>query len=83
MAYKLAGFVSYGGVSGGLRAVQAVKVTLSSLKVVPIYEAVVIPMVAQQVKDGVFSPKDIQTEAAAVMLKELARWAEALRPLRG
>jgi NAD(P)H-dependent FMN reductase len=41
--YKPAGFVSYGGVSGGLRAVQMEKQTLTTLKVVPIVEAVVIP----------------------------------------
>lgn len=44
--YKPAGFVSYGGVSGGLRAVQMEKQTLTTLKVVPIVEAVVITRTA-------------------------------------
>lgn len=35
-AYKPAGFVSYGGVSGGMRAMQMVKLTLNAVKVVPI-----------------------------------------------
>ncbi len=81
-AYKPVGFVSYGGVSGGLRAVQATKITLSAVKAVPINEAVVVPFVAQQVKDGVFHPSEIQAKAATTLLHELARWAEALRPLR-
>jgi len=80
--YKPAGFVSYGGISGGLRAVQAVKVTLSALKVVPIDAAVVCPSVFQQVKDGTFTPNEVQAKAAPAMLDDLARWAEALKPMR-
>ena len=80
--YKPVGFVSYGGVSGGLRAAQATKITLSAVKAVPINEAVVVPFVVQQVKDGVFHPSETQAKAATTLLHELARWAEALRPLR-
>src|ERR1700677_707522 len=40
--YKPAGFVSCGGVSGGLRAVPTGKQNLTTVKVVPIVEAVVI-----------------------------------------
>lgn len=81
--YKPAGFVTYGGVSGGLRAGQSTKLTLSVLKVPVIPEAVTIPFVSQQIKDGAFEPKEVQAEAVKPMLDELARWAEALRPLRG
>ena len=82
MDYKLAGFVSYGGISGGLRAVQTEKLTLTTLEVVPLVEAVVIPMVAQFLDAGVFRGNEIQTQAAAVLLSELDRWAEALKRLR-
>ena len=41
--YKPAGFVSYGGVSGGLRGVQSLKPMMSALKLVPVPEAVTIP----------------------------------------
>jgi NAD(P)H-dependent FMN reductase len=81
--YKPAGFVSYGGVSGGLRAVQMEKQTLTTLKVVPIVEAVVIPMVAQSIADGRFRGNELQTQAAKVMLDELLRRAGALKPLCG
>jgi NAD(P)H-dependent FMN reductase len=81
--YKPAGFVSYGEVSGGLRAVQIEKQTLTTLKVVPIVEAVVIPMVAQSIADGRFRGSELQIQAAKVMLGELLRWAGALQPLRG
>ncbi len=54
-AYKPLGLVSYGGVSGGLRAAQAVKMTAQALKLVAIPEGVVVPFVSQQIEDGVFS----------------------------
>src|SRR5664279_4125806 len=44
-AYKPAGFVSYGGLAGGTRAVQVAKQVITSLKVMPIPEAVAIPFV--------------------------------------
>jgi NAD(P)H-dependent FMN reductase len=81
--YKPAGFVSYGGVSGGLRAVQIEKQTLTTLKVVPLVEAVVVPMVPQFMKDGKFAASDLHAQAATTMLNELARWTDALKPLRG
>jgi NAD(P)H-dependent FMN reductase len=81
--YKPAGFVSYGGISGGLRSVQMTKQILTTLKVMPIPEAVTIPMVAAHVKDGVFQAPEPIAQAVAPMLDELARWADALRPLRG
>lgn len=81
-AYKPAAFVSYGGISGGMRAVQAIKPTLSTLKMVPITEAVLAPMVFPHIKEGVFYPNDLQKESATVLLDELARWTGALSTLR-
>lgn len=80
--YKPAAFVSYGGVSGGIRAVVAEKVTLTTLKMVPIMESVMIPMVAQQMENGRFRAKEIHETSATVLLNELARWAAALKPMR-
>lgn len=81
-SYKPAAFVSYGGVSGGLRAVQMTKQILSTLKVVPLTEAVTIPMVPQHLKDGAFIPNEFHLKSAEEVLSELARWAAALKPLR-
>lgn len=81
--YKPAAFVSYGGVSGGMRAVQWTKMTLTTLKMVPIMEGVLVPMVAQHVDGGAFKPEKIHIESADAMQKELRRWADALKPLRG
>jgi NAD(P)H-dependent FMN reductase len=85
-AYKAAGFVSYGGISGGLRAVQIEKQTLSTLKVVPLLEAVVVPNAGLQItktnEEQIFAANEIQSSAATVMLDELVRWADALQQLR-
>jgi NAD(P)H-dependent FMN reductase len=81
--YKPAAFVSYGGVSGGLRGVQITKQLLTTLKVVPLVEAVVIPMFAQHMDPGGgFKPTEMHETSAKTALAELKRWAEALKPLR-
>lgn len=80
--YKPAAFVSYGGTSGGTRAVQVEKQIITTLKIVPIYEAVAIPMVTQSMKEGVFVPAETHEKAAGALLNELFRWAQALKILR-
>lgn len=80
--YKPAGLVSYGGISGGLRAAQALKEILTTLKVVPLYEGVPVPNYNNMISDGVFQPTDPVKEGATKMLDELLRWAEALKPMR-
>lgn len=82
-AYKPATLVSYGGVSAGLRSAQMSKLVLTSLKVVPIPEAVSIPFVSQfRGDDGSIHPNEVMTGATTVVLDELARWEGALRGLR-
>lgn len=81
-AYKAAGFVSYGGVSGGTRSVQMAKETLTTLKVVPLPEAVTIPFFTKSIVDGVFDGGEVQEKAARAMLDELFRWTGALSTLR-
>jgi len=81
--YKPASFVSYGGISGGLRGVQATKLLLTSLKVVPLVEAVAIPMFTSRLDaSGAFTSDEKLDASAKAMLSELARWEQALRVLR-
>ena len=59
------------------------KMTLNTLKMVPIFEAVVIPWFSKQIDENkVFKPNEIQADAAKSLLTELRRWAVALKPLR-
>jgi NAD(P)H-dependent FMN reductase len=81
--YKPLGFVTYGGVAAGTRAMQMLKQVVSALKMVPMTEAVNIPFVQQFLdSDRVLQPNDVMENAATAMLDELARWTEATQPLR-
>ena len=81
--YKAAGFVSYGGISGGLRSVQMLKQILTTLKIVPIVEAVTIPGIREHYDEQKNFRSDSKHEqAASTMLKELYCWTEALSNLR-
>lgn len=80
--YKACGFVSYGGVSAGTRAMQMSKQLVTTVGMMPIPEAVNIPMVGKLIDgDGRFNGEQ-QEKAALVMLDELDKWTTALRPLR-
>jgi len=81
--WKPVGFVSYGGIAAGTRALQMMKLVVTSLKMVPIFEAVSIPFVATLIDDdGRFQATEVVEKAAVAMLDELVRVEAALRPLR-
>lgn len=80
--YKAAGLVGYGGISGGLRSIQAVKPLLTSVKIMPIPESVSVQFVQNHVKDGVFTPERMHEDMGRLLLDELAKWTAALAPLR-
>lgn len=80
---KPCGFVSYGGASGGLRAVQAAKMHVTTLKMMPMMEGVMVPMVAQHMgDDGVFKSNDLIDKSAGTLLNELLRWTLGLKAMR-
>ncbi len=82
--HKPVGFVSYGGVSAGTRAVQMIKQVVTALKMVALPEAVSIPFVAQLLDEQRrLKPNEVMEQAATTVLDELQRWEAALRPLRG
>ena len=80
--YKPVAFVSYGGMSGGMRSVQMAKQVVTTLKMVPISEAVNIHMVPKYIHDGEFIPEETHVASLKKVLGELARWAAALRAMR-
>jgi len=79
---KPVGFVSYGGVAAGTRAVQQLKQVVTTLRMVPVVESVNIPFHAQFLVDGAVQPNDVMGNAAAAMLDELVRLEGVLRRLR-
>ena len=80
--YKPVGFVTYGGISGGLRAMQMTRMMVTGFKMMPMVEAVNIPFFTQFIQDGVFNANEAHEKSVAPMLDELLRWSEALRTLR-
>ena len=82
-AYKPVGFVGYGGVAGGTRAVQAIKPVCIAVRMVPLFDSVYIAWVAQQIDEhGAFTSTDALEASAKTMFDELVKVAEALNPVR-
>lgn len=81
--YKPCGFVSYGGMSGGVRGVQVAKQLVTTLKMMPMVEGVAIPNVANQLDDDQkFLSNELIDDSARSLLDELHKWAVALKPMR-
>jgi NAD(P)H-dependent FMN reductase len=81
--YKPAGIVSYGGVSAGTRAANALKGDLSTLKIVPLTESVNFPFFQQNINDeNQFAVNEISEKAAKNMLRQLVRWTKGLKLIK-
>ena len=80
--YKPAGFVSYGGISGGIRSTETAKHILAALEMVPVKQQVMIPMVTDHLADGRFTATKIHEKSAQSLLEVMARWAQALKSMR-
>ncbi|RBY79352.1 NADPH-dependent FMN reductase [Blastococcus sp. TF02-09] len=77
---KPIGFVSYGGISGGLRAVEALRLVFAELHAVTVRETVSFPLAWECFDgDGAVKDPDAVTVAAARLLDQLTWWAVALR----
>jgi NAD(P)H-dependent FMN reductase len=82
--HKPVGFVSYGGVAAGTRAVQQLKQVVTTLRMLPVVESVNIPFHPQFLDGaGGVTANEIMEQAVVAMLDELVRTESALRPLRG
>jgi NAD(P)H-dependent FMN reductase len=83
-AHKAVGFVSYGGVAAGTRAVQQLKQVVLSVAMHPLVDAVYIPFVTQLVDERrtEFRSTESIGRSATALLDALVRYESALRPLR-
>jgi NAD(P)H-dependent FMN reductase len=80
---KPVGFVSYGGISGGLRAVEQLRLVFAELHATTVRESVSFQM-APALFDGSGELTDAagHTAATKTMLDDLVWWATALRTAR-
>jgi NAD(P)H-dependent FMN reductase len=83
-AYKPVGLVTYGGVSGGLRAAQDIKPRITTMNMMPIKQSVTIPFFTEHIdtETGTFTPNDLHRISATDMLDELVKWDAAMRTIR-
>jgi NAD(P)H-dependent FMN reductase len=80
---KPVGFVSYGGLAGGLRAVEQLRQVCSELHMVTLRDTVSLHDArAQFDQDGRLRQSDAANAAVATLLDRLVWWAEALRAAR-
>jgi NAD(P)H-dependent FMN reductase len=81
--HKPVAFVSYGGVAAGTRAVQQLKQVVTTLKMLPLFEAVSIPFHTQFIDEqGRVQANETMEAAADAMLDELLISEATLRPRR-
>ena len=81
--YKPAAVVSYGGISGGLRAAQVLRQLLSNVNVYALTQPVPVPLFTQFVgEDGVFRPGELITDGVRQMLDEIHTVATTMTKLR-
>jgi NAD(P)H-dependent FMN reductase len=80
---KPVGFVSYGGISAGARAVAMLIQVVTSLGMVPAMTSVSIPLIRRMITaEGTFSANRILADSGTAMLDELARWTADLKSVR-
>lgn len=81
--YKPVGFVSYGGIAGGTRAVQMLKQVVTAQKMMPLAEAVHIPFFTKYINDeDRFEGNEVLNKSVDTMMAELLHWTKALKPMR-
>lgn len=76
--YKPLGLVTYGGISGGLRAAQAIKQVGAALKMIVMPDTVMIPRVSSLLTD---TPADQALAASAMPVRTFTALAASVRTL--
>ena len=78
---KAAGFVSYGG-SGGVRAVEHLRLVMAELMVATVRAQVILSLVTDFEHFTSFKPRPQREAEVTAMLDQLVSWASALKAVR-
>lgn len=82
-SYKAVSFLSYGGISGGLRAVEAARLMVNAVRMVPILETLPIPQYPQYIdENGNFRPNEAIESGAQAVFEELFKMNNGLKNIR-
>ncbi|MCM6776124.1 NAD(P)H-dependent oxidoreductase [Nocardia sp. CDC159] len=79
---KPIGFVGYGGLSGGLRAVEQLRQVVAEIHMVSIRETVCFPEAKRKFNENGATDYGPAIDAAGRMLRQLAWWSRHLRAAR-
>ncbi len=81
--YKPVGFVSYGSLAGGARAVEHLRGVAGELKMYDIREQVLLPNYWEHLStEGRYQFSDRHRESVTKLVKELIFWGEAMKEAR-
>lgn len=81
--YKPAALVSYGGISGGLRSAQMSKLILTTVKLMPLTEAISITFFADKInREGVFESDQNIDKSYHIMMAELVKLTKGFKYMR-
>lgn len=75
-------YVSYGGASGGSRAVEVLRLAAIEQQLVPIRESVVIQFVGHKIENNKLVPDKYMENALNATLDQLEWWTKLLKPAR-
>jgi NAD(P)H-dependent FMN reductase len=80
---KPVGFVSYGGLSGGIRAVEQLRQVFAEVHTLTVRENVAFPMAGNRFDEaGRLSDPEPSVQSAGLLLDQLQWWGRALRTAR-
>jgi NAD(P)H-dependent FMN reductase len=79
---KAIGFVSYGGIAGGLRSVEALRLVFASLNAATVRNTVSFANAWDQFADGTPGDPERSVDAANSLVEQLKWWGHALRKAR-
>ncbi|AUY52692.1 NAD(P)H-dependent oxidoreductase [Streptomyces sp. CB01881] len=83
-AAKPVGFVSYGGLSGGIRAVEQLRQVFAEVHTLTVRENVALPDAGRRFDEqGRLSDPEPSVRSANLLLDQLGWWGRALRTARG
>jgi NAD(P)H-dependent FMN reductase len=80
--HKPIGFLSYGGIAGGIRCIQLLKPVLGALDMVPLTAAVNVPFFTKFIRDNKFEATEDHNKMADSLFTELKKWSQLLKHMR-
>ena len=82
-SYKPVGFVSYGGVASGARAVEHLRSVAVELRMVPVQREVNVRLIGLETDEAGRPTEPLYSRLAASMIDQLLWWARAVKQARG